>query len=253
VRGRLTGFAFNLGVAGPDNTFGFGLLNARNSLTQSFAPSGTLHARLYDATTGAIVQTVPAAGNGSYAFSGVSDGNYYVFAGQDQNGDQQIGVPDAGLFGRRWGSFGGTSTPTGVTVAGTGTYPASFTIARPIESEPNDATGTASALVVGGYVVGVIGSPFVDSDVYRVLIPQAGQYTFETTGYSGACGFALEDDTFLELFDVNGIPITSNDDIDLGNLNFCSRITMALSPGTYYLRVDGFLGGNYELQARSGN
>jgi len=98
----------------------------------------------------------------------------------------------------------------------------------------------------------VISTPITDRDVYRLLIPQAGQYTFETTGYKGACGFANDEDTFLGLYNSSGTLITTHDDIDFGNGNLCSRITMTLTSGTYYITVDGFRGGNYELQIRSG-
>ena len=59
----------------------------------------------------------------------------------------------------------------------------------------------------------------------RVQIPASGQYTFETSAVDGACGFALEEDTILELYDVSGALLASNDDIDVENLNICSRIT----------------------------
>lgn len=253
LRARLRNFAFDLGVAGPDNLYGAGIVNARNSLTQSFSPTRNSYARLYNATTGALVQTAPVAGNGSYAFSGLADGSYQVFAGEDENGDQTIGVPDPGQIARRWGAFGGTSTPTTVTVAGAGTYPAPFSIALPIEVEPNNTTANADPLPVGGYVVGVISDPSTDLDAFRVLIPQTGQYTFETSGYIGACGFALDEDTVLGLYDVNGTLITSNDDINFAGLNLCSRITATLSAGTYYIAVTGYRGGNYVLQGRSGS
>ena len=259
LRSRLTTYAVDAGAPGLDNLYGAGILNARNSLTQSFAPPHQLYARLYNASTGAIVQTVPVAGNGSYTFTGLPDGGYYVFAGEDENGDQQIGVPDVGRVARRWGAFGGTVTPSTTTVAGAGTYPASFSIGLPTEVELNNTTANADALVVGGYVFGTISSPSTDADTYRVLIPQGGQYTFETSGWIGACGFALEEDTVLGLYDANAHLIASSNDIDGANLNFCSRITATLSPGTYYVAVTGlppgpyFTGGRYRLQARSGS
>ena len=123
----------------------------------------------------------------------------------------------------------------------------------PTEVEPNNTTTNADALAIGGYVFGSISNPSTDLDAYRVLIPQGGQYTFQTSGWIGACGFALEEDTVLGLYDVNGTLITSNDDIDAPNLNFCSRITATLSPGTYYVAVTGFVGRRYRLQARSGS
>ena len=85
------------------------------------------------------------------------------------------------------------------------------------------------------------------------MIPQAGQYTFETSGSIGTCGFALDENTMLSLYDANQHLVASNHDIDAANLNFCSRITATLSPGTYYVVVSGFRGGNYKVQVRSGN
>jgi len=249
LRSLLTAYAVPLGSP---NVYGAGLLNARNSLTQSFAPARNVYARLYDASSGAIVRTAAVGGNGSYAFTGLPDGNYYVFAGQDQNGDQQVGVPDAGLVARRWGAFGGSATPSTIPVTGAGTYPSSFSIALPTEIEPNNTTANASALVVGGYITGNIANSSTDQDVYRILIPQAGQYSFQTSGLIGACGFALEEDTVLGLYDATGSLITSNDDIDTANLNYCSRITATLSAGVYYVGVFGYTGGNYKLQARLG-
>lgn len=253
LRARLTTYAVDVGAPGADNLYGAGILNARNSLTQSFAPPHQLYARLYNASIGAIVQTVPVGTGGSYAFSGLPDGNYYVFGGEDESGDQRLGVPDVGLVTRRWGAFGGTVTPATVTVAGAGTYPASFSVGLPTEIEPNNTTATAGVLVVGGYVFGRISSPSTDLDAYRVVIAQAGQYTFQTAGWIGACRFALEEDTVLGLYDSNGTLITSNDDIDAVNLNFCSRVTMTLSPGTYYVAVVGYRGGSYTVLARSGS
>jgi len=122
----------------------------------------------------------------------------------------------------------------------------------PTEIEPNNTTASASALVVGGYIFGNVANPSTDQDVYRILIPQAGQYSFQTSGWIGACGFALEEDTLLGLYDANGSLITSNDDIDAANLNYCSRLTATLSPGVYYVGVFGYTGGNYRLQAWSG-
>jgi subtilisin family serine protease len=245
LRSRLTNFAVDAGAAGPDDNYGAGIVNARNSLAQNLAPARQLRARLYDALTGTIVQTVPTAGGGSYSFTGVLDGVYQVFAGQDETGDQLIGLP-----GRRWGAFGGSTSPTSVTVNGIGSHPASFAIGFPFESEPNEVLADAAVLPVGGYFRGAMNT--TDVDVYRVLIPQAGQYTFETSPVDGACGFTLEEDTVLGLHDAGGALITSNDDIDPAASNFCSRITTTLTPGTYHVEVQGLIGGVYRVQARAG-
>ena len=54
----------------------------------------------------------------------------------------------------------------------------------------------------------------------------------ETSGVSG--------DTVLELFDSGMNSVTSNDDIDFVDGNLFSRITTALSPGQYFIRVNEF-------------
>src|SRR2546426_4032668 len=63
LRARLTGFAVDVGSDGPDILYGAGIVNARNSLTQSLAPPRQLYVRIYDATGGAVVAT-QAAGSG---------------------------------------------------------------------------------------------------------------------------------------------------------------------------------------------
>lgn len=248
LRDRLVSFAVDLGPAGPDDFFGAGLLNARNSLAQTVGPTRQLYARLYHAVSGAVVSSMVAQPNGSFAFGGLADGSYHVFAGQDASGDGLVGLP-----GRRWGALGTTSAPTAITVSGTGIYPASFTAGFPTETEGNATTGTADFLAIGGWIYGAI-SPSSDIDAFRVTVPQAGQYTFETSGLDGACGFALEEDTILGLYDSGGTLITQNDDIDFAAENFCSRITMTLAAGTYFVAVTGYatIGANYRLQARSG-
>jgi hypothetical protein len=242
----------NIGSA---NLYGAGLVNAYNSLTQTFGPPGALYVRLYNATTGAIVQTVAAQAGGAYAFTGLVDGMYDVYAGADEGGDQQVGVPDVGYYARRWGALGGSALPTSVTVTGAGTYPASFSIGLPTEHDPNNTIPSANVLMIGGYTYGAVinPSPSIPDDVYRVVIPQAGTYTFETSGWIGACGFALEENTNLGLYDANGSLITQNDDIDTVHYNYCSRITTTLNPGTYYVGVAGYYGRQYRLQARSGS
>jgi hypothetical protein len=248
LRTRLTAYADDVGLPGRDTLYGAGILNARNSLTQTLSPARRLYARLYDATTGALVQTVAAGAGGSYTFTALSDGSYLVYAGADEDADGLIGMP-----GRPWGAFGGTAVPNVVTVAGAGTQSASFSIGYPTEAEPNNSVAYADAVPVGGYLFGGISNPSTDFDVTRILIPLTGQYTIETSGWEGACGFAMEEDTYIALYDSTGTPLASNDDANASALNYCSRITATLSAGTYYVAVAGKLGRRYRLQARAGS
>ena len=245
LRSRLTTWAVDAGPAGPDNLYGAGIVNARNSLTQSFAPPAQLFALLYDASTGRLVAQLPTA-NGAYSFTGLDDGSYLVYGGADENGDGLIAVA-----GRAWGTLGGSATPSTVTVDGAGTYGASFTIAQPVELEPNNTIAQANPLAMPGTVNGTL-STATDVDMVRVLIAQPGTYTFETAAQNGACGFALEANTELALENASGAMIASNDDIDAGVLSYCSRITATLTPGIYYVAVTGWTAGRYRLTARIG-
>jgi subtilisin family serine protease len=244
LRSRLTDFAVDAGPPGRDNLYGAGILNARNSLARNLEPAHQLHAVLYDAVVGAALQSVTVAANGSYTFV-VPDGSYRVFAGQDEEGDQLVGLP-----GRRWGAFGSSARPTNIDVSGTDTHQASFAVGFPRELEPNGTRANANVLPVGGYLIGQVNR--TEEDMTRVLISQEGQYTFETSAVDGVCGFALEADTRLELHDATGALLTSNDNIDSSARNLCSRLTMSLAPGTYYLGVRGNREGRYRVQARSG-
>jgi len=247
LRARLTDYAFDVGVPGRDDFYGAGIVNARNSLTQTFDYPRALYARLYDATTGATVATVSTGPGGSYEFHQLSDRPYYVYAGQDQAGDGRIGEP-----GRRWSGYGSSAVPTGVLVDGAGTYAASFDVGFPSELETNNSPATADALSIGGYLLGTISSAVSDADYSMVRIPQAGFYAFETVPVDGACGFALEEDTILELYTAAGTLITSNDDIDYNNLNFCSKLEISLAPGTYFVRIVGYFGGRYQVRVGTG-
>jgi hypothetical protein len=255
LKARLAQYAVDAGPRGPDDQYGAGILNARNSLAQNFEPPRQLHARLYDALTGRVAQTAPVAGDGSYSFT-ASPGSYQVFAGQDESGDGEIGLP-----GRRWGAFGGSTTPSRIDVTGGGSHQASFPVGFASEREPNETVGDANFLPIGGYLSGVVSAPHGgDTDVYRVLIAEAGEYTFETSVADGACGFALGEDTILELLASDQSLLQRSEDIDAEAQKFCSRITTTLQPGTYYLRVQGLRGpndffgrgGDYQVQARSG-
>jgi len=243
LRARLTSYA-----VGPATQYGAGLVNAYNSLTQTHGPPTHLYALLYSAVNGAVVQTVSADQSGGFAFSRVEDGSYFVYGANDESSDQQLGVP-----GRLWGALGGVATPTPITVLSATPHTASFRIGLPAQIRPNQSFASANDLVVGGYTRGIL----VDSlkfDFYRVRIPVAGTYTFETSGWVSACGFALEEATAIFLFDAaQNLLRPIADYIDPSHLNFCSRLTRSLSAGTYYVGVAGlFNGAQYQLQARAG-
>jgi subtilisin family serine protease len=231
LRERLTSFAVDLGPAGRDDQYGAGVLNAMNSVTATLGPERARYAVLFDAQTGTRMRTTRVGDNGTFTFAGLDDGRYYVYAGEDEAGDGLVGAP-----GRRWAAYGaGASRPSEVVVAGAGNYPTSLVAGWPDEVEPNDDPGTGERLVAHGYVQGRIGSA-ADRDVFTIVVP-AGRYLVAASPWDGACGFALDADTVLELLDVSGAPIASNDDIDSGSRNFCSQVTTTLASGTYHVRV----------------
>jgi hypothetical protein len=214
-------------------------------------PPTQRYARLYSATTGAMAQTVLAQAGGAFAFDHVEDGTYFVYGGTDDAGGQGLGTP-----GTLWGAFGESAVPSTLTVLGGGPHRVSFSIGLPIQLQPNHTIATPNVLMIGGYVQGVI----ADADtiaVYRVRIPQTATYTFETSGWVGACGFALEEATAIGLFNAGGTLLADTSFIDPDNFNLCSRLTRTLSPGNYFVAVagffgGGFFGGRYRLQARAG-
>ena len=243
LRTRLVTYAAPISAA---EEIGPGIVNARNSLTQSSAPPHQLYVRAVNATTGATAATVAATGS-SYTLSSLPDGSYYVVAGEDESGDGEIGLP-----GRRFGAFGGIPSPTAVAVSGTAGGFAALTAGYPIEEEPNDVTASANRLLVNGAVQGSLSTTDL-TDVFQIQIPVTGTYTFETSGWFGAyCGFALDLDMILELRDQGQNSLGTSVDID--NRNFCSRISQSLTPGTYYLLITRDVGstGRYVLQARTG-
>lgn len=244
-----------MGAAGADAQYGAGIVNARNSLTQTLAPPAQLYVRLVDASSGALVATQLTGGGGSFTFNGLATGTYYVYAGEDENGDGLIGVP-----GRRWGALGGTVTPTAVALSASAGGVAFFSIGLPTEAESNNTVPTANHLVVGGYTHATLSQGTDDSDLFRIAIPQTGQYTFATTGWQGAfCRVALNVNTILTLSDSTGSLLAQNNDVNPAGRNFCSAISMSLSPGDYFLTVTPGVdinglpqSGQYRLEARAG-
>lgn len=244
VSARLTSTALDIGLPGQDQEFGAGLINARNVLTNTLAPTRAMFVRVINANTGAVVRTVATASNGSYEVGGLPDGQYWVFAGHDEAGDGLTGLP-----WRSWGALGAASGPTTVIVNGAGVYPATFAITTGFEVEPNDAASNADELLVDGYVYGSI-SNTADLDVYRLRIPAQGTYVLQATGQVGACKFAVETDPIITVFSSAGAQLAEHDDLDFANNNFCAQLSLSLSPGDYFVRVGGFNSGRYALVAR---
>jgi hypothetical protein len=252
LRSRLESFAT---PTDPSQQLGAGIVNARNALTQTNGPNRQLYARAIDATSGAVVATVPAtAGGGAFTISGLPTGSYYVAGGEDESGDGVIGLPD-----RQYSLFGGAAAPIAVTVTGSLGGFATVTLSDPLEVEPNDFATVATPLFLEGSVRGTLsGSDQVDW--YRVLIPTSGVYSFETAGWFGdRCSFALDLNSTLELLDNGQASVATSVDINAPNNDFCSRITATLAAGTYYLRVTrgDFFGfgphsGRYALWVRAG-
>ena len=80
-----------------------------------------------------------------------------------------------------------------------------------------------------------------DVDFFRINVPTRATYTFSTTGFT---------DTYGTLYDINGFTIAENDDSGPDS-NF--QIRQTLSPGTYYLAVDGYsnsTAGVYSLEVK---
>ncbi|MEV5960613.1 pre-peptidase C-terminal domain-containing protein [Kribbella sp. NPDC051952] len=104
--------------------------------------------------------------------------------------------------------------------------------------EAGDDTGTAAALTVGTPASGIIAAE-TDTDVYRVDVVAAGNYT--ATASSAATGGNL--DIKLELLDSSGAVVASADppsgQSDAGTpTGLGASVSSALQPGTYYLRID---------------
>jgi hypothetical protein len=225
---RLTEYAVDAGPVGQDGVYGAGIVNAYNSLMQTHGSTHALFAILYDYNTGIRVDAQALDASGDYRFVGVPNGEFYVFAGADENGDGLVGLP-----GRPWSAYGSRTLVSGANNYFGGNVSLEYPVGAP--------------LVVDGYVMGRF-DQFSGAFSYHLQIPTIGTYTFETSAIDGTCGLAIESDTQLLLgqgFTVLG----SNDDVS--PTNRCSRITIALTPGTYQVVVSG-TSGRFRLQARSG-
>ena len=251
LRSRIEQYATRTAGTTRSDSYGWGIVNAYNALTQqNGAPRSTI-ARLIDASTGAVTRTTVVGSNGSFAFTKLESGAFYLQVGDDESADGIIGLP-----GRRFATAGGVGRPTVFSVNGN-VQAAAIVLGLPTEVEPNDDVEHANVLPVGSYVVGSITPPDV-RDVYSVTIPTAGTYTFETSGLVGSCGLGIELDTFLSVSSASGTVVGSNDNFATTTGRFCSRVQASLTPGVYYATVSGSAAsglswhGRYRLQVRAG-
>ena len=96
-----------------------------------------------------------------------------------------------------------------------------------------------------------------DVDMYRFQVASPGTVTIEvTTDPSNPQDF----DSYLRLFDSNGLEIANNDDINLNGGNLFSRLAVDLEPGTYYVGISGYNNISYDpnlpgsgISAETGN
>jgi hypothetical protein len=233
LRTRLQNTAVDIGPPGRDDRFGYGLVNAFNAVNNLTGPTRAAYVRVVDATTGDTVRTVSVQSDGSYSVSRLAPGTYQVVAGEDESGDKRIGVP-----GRRFGWYGATGGAAPLKVSAGQTVVAPIHIGSPVESKPDNSFATATRVVLNSYVMGSI-TATDPASYFVVQLPRAGTYTFETSGVVGSCGFGLEVDTVLELYDATQVLKTRNDDSVFPGSLFCSQISTALGAGTYYVRVLG--------------
>ena len=254
LRSRIEQFATRPAGTSRSDVYGWGIVNAFNSLTQQNGPPRSTLVRLIKSTTGGVVRTDTLSAGGSFAFTHVANGTYTLQAGDDEGADGFIGIP-----GRRFAWAGGFGTPTVLNMNGN-SQAVSIALGTPTEVEPNDDKTHANVLSVDGYVVGNITTPDV-SDVYSVYIPVAGSYTFETSGLVGSCGLGIELDTFISIVAEAGTAVGSNDNTKSPTARFCSHVQASLTPGVYYVTVtpspqatENITAdhGRYRLQVRTG-
>jgi len=235
LRVRLQNTAVHVGAPGRNDQYGYGIVNAYNAVTGSQGPVRATHVRVVNATTGATVQTVPTAADGSYSVSRLAQGSYFVYGGQDEDGDKVIGIP-----GRRFGWFGQAGNPTPVTMANGTNASASFAIGTPTESKPHLTTATANKLTMNTYMVGQITATDGPA-LYSIVIPATGTYYFEAAGVLGACSIGIELNVKLELLDANGTVIGSPATCaNFGASGLRAEISLqGMQAGTYYIRISG--------------
>jgi hypothetical protein len=251
LRSRIEQFASRPAGATRSDSYGWGIANAYNALAQQNGPSHSTIARLISSTTGAVVRTTSVNAAGTFTFSRLATGAYYIQAGDDETSDGAIGLP-----GRRFTWAGGFGAPTLFNVNGN-SQSVAIALGFPSEVEPNDDIAHANMLTPDSYVVGNITAPDV-RDMYSVTIATPGTYTIETSGLVGTCGWGIELDTFLSVSSQAGVVVGSNDNFASATSRLCSRVQATLAPGIYYITVTGSSASNfanhgrYRLQIRTG-
>ena len=114
LRQRIEQFATRAAGTTRSNNYGWGIVNAYNSLTQTNGPPTQTYVRLIDATSGAVVKTATVNATGAFSLTQLATGAYYLQAGDDEGGDATIGLP-----GRRFSWAGSFGTPTVFNVTAT--------------------------------------------------------------------------------------------------------------------------------------
>lgn len=244
LRQRLINGAVDLGPAGRDNIFGYGLVNAYNSVTGTSGPPVSTRVRVLDAATGAVVRSIKPGPDGKYFFTRLPVGEYRIVSSQDESGDGLFGKP-----GRRFALSGNISVgPAEVKTLNLGQGYSD-------EVEPNNTVATAQELVIDSWVTGSLWNT-IDQDFFSFQVPSSGTYTFETSGILAACGTATAAATELQLLDKDGNLVTSNTSTSYPRATYpggaCSLISSTLTPGKYYLGVKALVTGKYRLHLRSG-
>ena len=103
---------------------------------------------------------------------------------------------------------------------------------------PNNDT-TEIHMVSGGTYVGNLETAG-DEDWIRVELVAGQRYQFDLTG----TGAEPVEDTFIRLYDENGVLIGENDDINLGVVRDSRLSFTATETGVYYIEVDSWDGGS---------
>ena len=85
---RLEQWATRAPGSGRNDTYGYGIVNAYNALTQQDGPPRATYVRLLDAASGSIVGMVPANAAGPFAFPQLAPGPYPLEAAAGERGDR---------------------------------------------------------------------------------------------------------------------------------------------------------------------
>jgi hypothetical protein len=256
LRNRIEQFATRNAGSARNDTYGWGIVNAYNALAQRNGPPLNTNARLIDAVTGSVFRQVVVGDDGSFAFTQLPAGAYYLQASDVEPEEDTAPEALAVVPGRRFGWAGGFAKPTVFNNNGDSRTIA-MAIGIPAESEPNDDAAHANFLSPNSYVVGTVTAPDV-RDWYTITIPAPGVYTFETSGVVGACGMGVELDTILTLNNSQGAALLANDNFNSASGRFCSKISANLQAGVYYVTVGASVNsrfathGRYRLQVRAG-